>query len=304
MRKVTQLIWLMTLLAALAACAPLAPVPQATVPPRQASTALPTNTPPPRPTATMIAVTTSTPDPGALTLDWTTTSPDGQWTATSVNARLNTGQDYYVRLRVEGAAGAEVWTAVEEWRPFGMGYTLPGPVQWSADGQRFYFTNVPHPDGCLMFVNGGDLHMLDLNTGQVTALMPEQALWIALAPDETRLAYIGYGERGLILRDLATGQEQSVAVEKPTDLAGLGAMLWSPAGTALVLTAAHEQCAPGAAHSIFHVDIATGAVRTLVDGDPRGLTTVAWPEVERVQLEDKDGAVWWLDVATGSVSAA
>jgi hypothetical protein len=155
-----------------------------------------------------------------------------------------------------------------------------------------------------MFVNGGDLQMLDLDTGQVTELMPEQALWIALAPDETRLAYIGYGERGLIVRDLATGQEQSVAVEKPAEQAGLGAVVWSPAGTALVLTAAHEQCAPGAVHSILHVELATGAVRTLVDGDPRGLTTVAWPAAERVQLEDRDGAVWWLDVATGAVSEA
>lgn len=321
MRRLTRRwAWLngigMGLLALAAACAPLAPggqAPEATVAPTEAAPAtetLPTQTAPPgptdtpRPTPTVIAVATTTPAPGALDLDWTSTSPDGQWTATALTGNLFEGESYYVRLRVEGSTGAQVWVPVDEWRPMGLGYTTLGLLQWSADGQRLYFTNVPHPDGCSLYVNGGDVQVLDLRTGQVTELMPEQGLWLALSPDETRLAYIGYGMRGLVIRDLATGQEQSVALERPVPDAPLGAMVWAPDGSALALTASHDVCGIEGTTSILHVDLATGEVRTLVDADARGLTTVAWPdELGQVVLHDANGVEWWVDVESGQLAA-
>lgn len=52
---------------------------------------------------------------------------------------------------------------------------------------------------------------------RVTELMPEQGLWLGLAPDEMRLPYIGYGDRGLVIRDRVTGQEAQVAMPSPTE---------------------------------------------------------------------------------------
>jgi hypothetical protein len=232
----------------------------------------------PAPTATLIAAVKPTTVPGALVVDWTSTSPDGQWTATAYTADLFEGGDYYTRLRVEGSTGAQVWTPVDERRPMGLGFTLPALLQWSADGQRLYFTNMPHPDGCSQFVNGGDLQVLDLATGQVTELMPEMGLWLALSPDEARLAYIGYGERGLVIRDVATGQEQAASAPRPSEGAPLGAVVWAPDGRAVALTAAHDQCNLDGPRSVLVVNLETGVVETVVDADALSATSIRWDE--------------------------
>lgn len=295
-----------------AACSPLRPGQNetATVAPTEAMGAtsvsvLPTATeaPPtetPRPTVTAIGVSTPTPMPGELQVDWTSTSPDGQWTATALSANLFQGESYYVRVRVEGSAGAQAWMPVSEWRPMGLGFTLPGLLQWSADGTRLYFTNVPHPDGCSLFVNGGDVQSLDLATGQVTELMPEQGLWLALSPNETQVAYIGYGDRGLIIRDLATGQERPIDIPRPVPSATMGAIVWAPDGSALALTASHDPCGIDGVTSVFVVDLATGAVRTLVDSAEQGAVTVRWEPTGQVVVVDRNRVETWLEADTGA----
>jgi hypothetical protein len=287
------------LLAALAACAPSpgAPPDEATQPPAAAPSATPEASETPAPTATLIAAATTTPLPGALVPDWTSTSPDGQWTATAYTADLFAGGDYYTRLRVEGSTGAQVWTPVDEWRPMGLGFTLPALLQWSADGRRLYFTNLPHPDGCSQFVNGGDLQVLDLATGQVTELMPEQGLWLALSPDEARLAYIGYGDRGLVIRDLATRQEQPISVPRPSEGAPLGAVGWAPDGRAVALTAAHDQCSLGGPRSVLVANLETGVVETVVDADSWSATSIRWDEAGLVVV-NRDGVETVIEIQT------
>ena len=105
-----------------------------------------------------------------------------------------------------------------------------------------------------------------------------------------------------MIRDLATGPEQSLALERPVPDAPLGAIVWSPDGSALALTASHDVCGIDGVTSILQVDLATGAVRTLVSGDARGLTTVAWSDAGRVEVQDLDGAHWWIDIETGEVT--
>lgn len=46
----------------------------------------------------------------------------------------------------------------------------------------------------------------------MTEVVSDVWFWIALAPDEGKLAYVGYGGRGLVVRDLATGEEREAGL--------------------------------------------------------------------------------------------
>ena len=213
------------------------------------------------------------------------------------------GENYYTQLKVKATDGTVEWTAVDEWSHFGLGYTTPQPLRWSLDGQYLYFTNRPVPDGCGVFVNGSDLHKIDLSDGSVTEIVPPSGLWLSLSPDETMLAYIGYGDRGLVLRDLTTGVEHEAKLNPGQDYAA-GHVIWSPDGTALALTLAIRPCSTDWAEftSVVRVEVSSLRQTTLIHEDKRLFTTVEWPTLDQVLLRDDHGDLWWMDSRTGRVT--
>jgi ABC-type transport system involved in multi-copper enzyme maturation permease subunit len=235
---------------------------------------------------------------------WSSTSPDGKWGVQGLVAfPVNGGGDYYTQLKVKETEGTAEWTPVDEWSQLGLGYTTPRPFHWSRDGRFLYFTNKPVPDGCGVFVNGSDLHRVDLSDGRVTEVVPSSGLWLSLSPDEMTLAYIGYGDRGLVLRDLATGAERETKLNPGQDYAA-GHIIWSPDGTALVLTLAIRPCSTDWAESVsvMRVEVATLEQTTLIHEDRRLFTTVEWPILDKVLLSDDGGNLWWMDSRTGQVT--
>lgn len=237
----------------------------------------------------------------------TSTSPDGLWVAEGLYAfpmvdGRATGDRYYTRLVVARADGSAAWTVADEWLDWGLGYTMPQPFHWSRDGRYLYFTNRPVPDGCGYFVNGGDLQRVDLHNGRVTQVAPMLGFWLALSPDERTLA-AACGER-LILRDLTTSAQREVALVPADVFAPLGKIVWAPDGSALVLAKANGACSPNTTHTILRVDVATLAVKTLVDADGRLLAPEAWPEPGRVLVVDKDKGRWWMDAENGALTPA
>ena len=236
---------------------------------------------------------------------WSLASPDGKWIAQGVAAfpkQLAGGDSYYTRLTVSQADETIEWMVVDEWSELGLGYTTPRPHRWSQDGRYFYFTNRPVPDGCGIFVNGSDLQRVDLSDGSVTQVVPHSGLWLSLSPDETVLAYIGYGGRGLVLRDLKTGVERETRLDPGQGYAA-GHIVWSPDDAALVLTLAIRPCSTDWAEStsIVRVDGVTLEQTVLIREDERLFITAEWPTVERVLLQDDDGNLWWMDAQTGDV---
>jgi ABC-2 type transport system permease protein len=232
------------------------------------------------------------------------TSPDGKWSAQRLVAfPIGGGENYYTQLKVKETDGVVEWTVVDEWSHFGLGYTTPQPFHWSRDGRSLYFTNEPVPDGCGVFVNGSDLHRIDLGDGRVTEVVPPSGLWLSLSPDETTLAYIGYGGRGLVLRDLATSAERETKLNPGQDYAA-GHIIWSPDGTALVLTLAIRPCSTDWAESVsvMRVEVATLEQTMLIHQDRRLFTPVEWPILARVLLSDDGGNLWWMDSRTGQVT--
>lgn len=252
---------------------------------------------------------TPTPDPADPDVEtYTATSPDGKWQATGTLAFPSgggegAGDTYYTRLSVAGVPDGPVWTLVEGWSQLGLGYTVPRPFAWSRGGGVFYYTNRPVVDGCSLYVNGSDLWRVDLSNGFQRQVVPSVGLWLALSPDESLLAYIAYGDRGLVVRDLRDGSERAVRLD-PGGPYQAGEILWSPDGERLALILAHEPCTGGelaAAFSVLSVDLDTMELQTLVPPDERSLTLVAWPEGEGIALESREGGRWWLDPQTGDL---
>jgi hypothetical protein len=119
---------------------------------------------------------------------------------------------------------------------------------------------------------------------------------------------VGYGDRGLVLRDLSTGQERQTQIEaaQETEDAHVGHVVWSPDGEGLVLTVAIDACGPPQerSHTIVRVDAETLAQTTLITEDERLFTSEAWSERGRVSLKARDGETWWLHPETGNLEPA
>jgi hypothetical protein len=235
---------------------------------------------------------------------WSSLSPDGWWVAEGQTLfPAEGGEQYYTGLKLGKLDGSVEWSVVDEWSALGLGYTVPQAVRWSADGSYFYYTNRPVPDGCAMFVNGSDLQRVDLTDGSVIEVAPSVGLVLSLSPDETMLAYVGYGDKGLVLRDLASGEERPTQLAR-TDNAAAGSIVWSPDGAALMLTVATNYCGPAdqRMHSIVQIEVATGEPKTLIEDDAHLFTTVEWSQEGAVWLVDGEGQYWRLDPITGEVT--
>ena len=276
--------------------------------PAQTPTLTPTSIMTPLPSKTPIPELLASPTPDLTDFEsqmWFSSSPDGRWSA-QTTAQFPTGSaggSYYTQLAVSQTDGSFEWIIVDAWEEWGLGYTIPQVVQWSHDGRYLYFTNRPVPDGCAVFVNGLDLHRFDLSDGSVTELVPPAGLWLSLSPDETTLAYIGYADRGLVIRDLATGTEREMPLSPGPDYQA-GHIVWSPDGAALALTLALRPCTTNWADatSIVYVNVVTMEQTTLLAEDRRLFITLEWASENRVLLRDNDNSEWLLDVTTGHVT--
>jgi dipeptidyl aminopeptidase/acylaminoacyl peptidase len=182
---------------------------------------------------------------------------------------------------------------------------LPQPVQWSRDGRYLYFTDEPYGiGGYILFWGGPDLQQVDLATGTITEVLPDQGCLCAmsLSPDGTLLAVItGVGPLELVLRDLATGTERKTVLEDGHWQAGN--IVWSPDGKALMYTMAIGD-PEKEAYSIVRVDAGTLAQTVLIHDDTRLLETVVWADAKTVWLNItlKVGGAWRMDADTGDTA--
>ncbi len=182
---------------------------------------------------------------------------------------------------------------------------LPQPAQWSSDGRYLYFTDEPYGiGGYILFWGGPDLQQVDLATGTIIEILPDQGCLCALSlsPDGTLLAVItGIGPLELVLRDLATGTERKTVLEDGHLQAGN--IVWSPDGKALMFTMAISD-PEKEAYSIVRVDAGTLAQTVLIHDDPRLLETIVWADAKTVWLNSTLmlGGAWRMDADTGETT--
>jgi len=295
-RRTSISIWMVILAPWLAACvvSPLTPMPPPTSATISSSAA----------TATVSPAPTETPASPTPEIAFTSMSPDGVWVAQGAAMPATDAGTRHTWLDASRTDGNVEWRVIDERSEQALGQTTPRPFAWSQDGRYLYFTNFGIPDGCPGFVNGSDLHRVDLSDGSVTEVVPGVGFWLALAPDESKLAYAGYGGRGLVVRELATGEEREVTLDSDVEGAKLGHIVWSPDGTELMLTAGFNLCGPPEkrTYSILRVNMSEGSHSTLIDQDSRLFITQAWHAPGYILLTDKDEHRWEMDVGTGEVT--
>jgi Tol biopolymer transport system component len=240
-----------------------------------------------------------------------TISPDGRWRVVAqASAPVIVGEDemeefpsgakYQVRLTVESTDSDLVWEVVDEWRNSGLGADYPGPLQWSADGRYLFFTNIPQPDGCSVFVNGGDLWRLDLQTGEVAQLLPFVGMAMALSPESRTLAYYRSSyEENFHLHDLASGETSSLYLPDYGDpWQQMGGISWSPDGRQLVLIQVLDPCGARLT-AVVRLDLDEGEFVTLIEPDERDFRLLNWLRDREIRLLDGDGRVWYLETTSG-----
>lgn len=307
---------LLVAFALVAACQPKAQTPTAVVystmtapPPTASQTPKPTlaASEPPGP----MASPTGTPDISRMrVISSEFHSPNGRWLITATSALpidesgVAFGDHTYAQVKVFETEGGKDWTPIDRWSPGGcLGSGGYEPLLWAADGQDLCITYRPVPDGCGVFVNGSDLWELDLETGLFVQIVPRVGLWLSLSPDETRLAYVGYGDQGLVIRDLRTGEERDVKLD-PGEEYDAGHVVWSPDGRAIMLTLAFETCGakPIGSTSVIRVDLPNLEQTTLVSEDERAFETIEWPTPDQILLRDATGGYWWMNPDTGEIT--
>jgi hypothetical protein len=246
--------------------------------------------------------------------EWASTSPDGKWVAVGLVAfpKENIGgQQAYIRLMIFSADGKIHWMIFDKWEELNLGFPIPAPLKWSRDSKHFYFTHRVTPDGCSAFSLLTDLQQVNLADGTVTELLPQSAVTLALAPDQSQVAYVGQGDRGLILKDLVTGEERETEIDPGKEF-DAGNIMWSPDGNALALTLAINPCTGeyggsktvwAESTSILRVDANTLQQRVLVEEDPRWFITWEWNEAEKITITDGvENSLWHLDVNTREIT--
>jgi len=246
--------------------------------------------------------------------EWTSTSPDKKWIASGLVAFPKRPEDdplAYVRLLVSSADGKTNWTIVDELQEMGLGFPMPDPLNWSGDGESFYFTHLVRADGCSVFPFLIDLYQFNIGDGAIYELLPPSVNTLALSPDESQVAYIDLRERGLVIRDLLTGEEREIKIDLLMHV-GVGNLLWSLDGKAVAFTVAINPCSGdydasrtiwAESTSIIWVEVKTLEKRILVDEDNRLFITHEWTEDDQIVLKDgRDNDLWDLDVNTGDIS--
>lgn len=272
------------------------------------TTATPVPTASPAPTEFFATpIPTNTPSPTPVPTPLIDSSPDGQWTATffmeGPYAVAGDQEKYHVQLTLARRDGSVRWMVVDEVRDYGLGYDVPSLFKWSQDGRYLYFTNQAVPDGCGIADIHSNLNRVDLTTGKTSVIVPSVLISPKLSPDERTLAYLefeGGDQFKLVLHDLANGKERSTEFQAEQ----AANSVWSPDGRFLILTFASHACDPqNWTQSLVRVDTNLLVFKTLIANDPRLFGIKNWSEASRVELQDKAGKLWWLDVATGTISA-
>lgn len=163
-----------------------------------------------------------------------------------------------------------------------------GPLAISPDGRRVVFIAYP-------FMNGeGSVHLIDLDTGEVSVEIGRDVIRAAFSPDGARLALQSIGKVRLLRSDTTVQREISVAEE--TLLAG--AQAWSPDGRHLLTIHYHRGyeaiAVDGGADVRFEIPLdrlpgcwgdavlgwRSNTAVLLSDGDNRGTTSNLISEVD------------------------
>lgn len=196
-----------------------------------------------------------------------------------------------------------------------MNYWMPWPIAWTADSLSLFYTHrLGGGDGCFTPNNffGSNLLKYDLKDGTVTDLAPKIGYWIALSPDQTKLAFLGKDEKdprfetiGII--NLKSGVKLENPVFYPTKypehiIQYPSHLIWSPQGDKLIYSLRINVCAGGEPYSSLIEVNPTTLDQTIIRKDISiSPIPLEWLENGFVLVKDNDGNSWWLNPDDGKL---
>jgi hypothetical protein len=239
---------------------------------------------------------------------WVDSSPYGPWQAVFVVAYPEAedgsllGDDYLVRVRLVNLETGITSPMIDEWRPYGLGFTVPQALIWSNDGQYLFLAEAGNADG------SGDrfyqsMQRLQLQTGTLTPLDLPSGSGASISPDGQRLARID--EDKLVLTDIATGGREEFELDLPRVESRADQIFWSPQGDRILISLRLNPFNPleEMRSSLYLADLKAGLVRTLIEADRRRFSIRSFPAESAALLADLEAREWWLTLPDGSLSS-
>jgi len=233
-------------------------------------------------------------------------SSNQEWIA-SVYKLFENGQ-YFMTLVVEKKDHSRKWSVEKIPADNTRVVTeYPAPFHWSSDGKTLYFTHQGFQDGCLSYVAGGKkLFSLDLTTGNVRIILNEFASEMKFSPDESRLAYVEYGDTGVKILELETGNIIEFDRLYPDIVTNQYGFAWSLDNTQLAYTILLEACITDRATSIVIINIAENSQKIALSEDEKILVSKEWVDESRILLSNWSGwseNYWFLNLQTGELTS-
>ena len=275
-------------------------------------TATTTATPLPTATSTLILHPTDTETPLPTPTTWiavTSVSPDGNWVATSSKGFVEDSQQLSSVLQVSSSDQEWIADIVTDQNSWG-GLDIPVPLSWTTDGQFLFFTYLGPSDGCFPRRNGSKVYRLDLSTGIVEEITPNQSQWYAPSPDGRYLAYVTdeWLKWWITLRDIESGAEEEIHLDLEAvhpEIAILS-LTWSPENNALLATTAVGECVSlEPLYFLIRIDLDTLDQMILFDQQVgRVYQIIEWPVPEKALLQLSRGELVWVNTLTGELTPA
>lgn len=216
-----------------------------------------------------------------------------QVTTTSTHDNPTTMPDGTVQYQVKMVTwedGQEI-TILEEWRPAGLGFTVPVGVAWHPDSNGFYYTNLPAIDGAPYFVNGWDLWQFTLDGGHKQIITEADGGPSLALSNGLEYAAVGRGAQ-LTIRNLATEEVQQFTIPQEGTI---GMMDWDDNDQRLLILVRESSFTTFALYQFTLVD---GQLEPLFTGHDKHYIYVWWRENEAI-LTTIGNKMDIFNVATG-----
>ena len=283
--------------------------PTKTAVPDPTATAKPSFTP--TPAFTNTPSSTSIPETETIILEESASS-NGNWSA--IISLTNQDRNKKLEFRASNKSSKQEWLVEQtkwneletpsSWVPF------PYIFKWSNDNNYLYYSHEPNfNDGCFgIFRPGGlDLNRIDLNTGEIVTILDDGGTWMALSPDEKKLAYIDtFGGNVSIVEiestDIQTFPLPPIENEMKyvTDTSDL---YWSPDGNSLVYAHYVGACDLLVPFSyIIQLYPDTNQQKFLIENDEHGYVPLAWNIQDQIVLKGNENRYWWLNPITKDIT--
>jgi hypothetical protein len=175
---------------------------------------------------------------------------------------------------------------------------------WSNDGEYVYFSpKVRYLDGPgLVFDDGAGLFRLDLNKGDISAVLEPGINAYAFSKNDKYLSYIV--PAGIEIQDVKTGEIVSVPVNETTN--DMGMFSWSPDNKKLAFVIAYDDWydEKSGSASIYIYNLSNNSLSLVLSKDSQKCKVDRWASETEILLKalNSSGCEILIDTATMKIS--